>query len=50
MVCFLNVESVDRIIYSIFHRFILEWKTLSLITIVGTTYPYRLFAKHFGHG
>ena len=34
MVCFVNVESVDRIIYSIFHRFNLEWKTrtLSLIT------------------
>ena len=26
MVCFVNVESVDRIIYSIFHRFNLEWK------------------------
>jgi len=34
MVCFVNVESVDRIIYSIFHRFNLEWRTrtLSLIT------------------
>jgi len=34
MVCFVNVESVDRIIYSIFQRFILEWKTrtLSLFT------------------
>jgi putative transposase len=34
MVCFVNVESVDRIIYSIFQRFNLEWKTrtLSLIT------------------
>ena len=33
-VCFGNVESVDRVIYSIFHRFNLEWKTrtLSLIT------------------
>jgi len=27
MVCFVNVESVDRIIYSIFHRFNLDWKT-----------------------
>ena len=27
MVCFVNVESVDRIIYSIFQRFNLEWKT-----------------------
>ena len=26
MVCFVNVESVDRILYSIFQRFNLEWK------------------------
>ncbi len=34
MVCFVNVESVERIIYSIFHGFNLEWKTrtLSLFT------------------
>jgi putative transposase len=34
MVCFVNVQSVDRIIYSIFHRFNLEWKnrTLRLFT------------------
>jgi putative transposase len=34
MVCFVNVASVDRIIYSIFQRFNLEWKTrtLSLFT------------------
>ena len=34
MVCFVNVESVDRIIYSIFLRFNLEWKnrTLSVFT------------------
>jgi putative transposase len=34
MVCFVNVESVDCIIYSIFHRFNLEWKnrTLKLFT------------------
>jgi transposase-like protein len=34
MVCFVNVASVDRIIYSIFHRFNLEWKfrTLRLFT------------------
>jgi len=34
MVCFVNVESVDRIIYSIFHRFNLDWKsrTLKLFT------------------
>jgi putative transposase len=34
MVCFVNVRSVDRIIYSIFHRFNLEWKnrTLQLFT------------------
>jgi ABC-type tungstate transport system substrate-binding protein len=32
--CLANVESVDRIIYSIFQRFNLEWKTrrLSLFT------------------
>jgi transposase-like protein len=27
MVCFVNVQSVDRIIGSIFYRFNLEWKT-----------------------
>jgi putative transposase len=34
MVCFVNVASVDRIIYSIFQRFNLEWKnrTLKLFT------------------
>jgi len=34
MVCFVNVQSVDRIIYSIFHRFNLDWKsrTLKLFT------------------
>jgi hypothetical protein len=26
MVCFVNVKSVDRIIYSIFQRFNREWK------------------------
>jgi len=30
MVCFVNVESVDRIIYSIFHRFNLDWRTRTL--------------------
>ena len=30
MVCFVNVESVDRINYSIFQRFYLEWKTRTL--------------------
>jgi hypothetical protein len=32
--CLVNVESVDRIIYSILRRFNLEWKTriLSLLT------------------
>ena len=30
MVCFVNVQSIDRIIYSIFHRFNLEWKTRTL--------------------
>jgi putative transposase len=34
MVCFVNIQSVDRIIYSIFQRFNLEWKnrTLSVFT------------------
>ena len=41
MVCFVNVESVDRIIYSIFRRFNLEWKTrtLNLIYTSGLTSP-----------
>jgi putative transposase len=30
MVCFVNVQSVDRIIYSIFYRFNLQWKTRTL--------------------
>ena len=30
VVCFVNVQSVDRIIYSIFYRFNLEWKTRTL--------------------
>ena len=30
MVCFVNVQSVDRIIYAIFQRFNLEWKTRTL--------------------
>ena len=30
MVCFVNVESGDRIIYSIFQRFNLEWNTRTL--------------------
>ncbi len=30
MVCFVNVKSVDRIIYSIFQRFNLEWKKRTL--------------------
>jgi putative transposase len=34
MVCFVNIASADRIIYSIFHRFNLEWRnrTLRLFT------------------
>jgi putative transposase len=41
MVCFVNVESVDRIIYSIFQRFNLEWKTrtLNLFTQASLTSP-----------
>lgn len=30
MVCFVNVGSVDRIIYSIFHKFNLQWETRPL--------------------
>jgi len=30
MVCFVNLKSVDRIIYSIFQRFNLEWKNRTL--------------------
>ena len=30
MVCLVNVKSVDRIIYSIFPRFNLEWKNRTL--------------------
>ena len=30
LVCFVNVQSIDRIIYSIFQRFNLEWKTRTL--------------------
>lgn len=30
MVCFVNAQSVDRIIYSIFQRFNLEWKSRTL--------------------
>ena len=30
MVCFVNVDSVDRIIYSIFYRFNLEWRNRTL--------------------
>ena len=33
MVCFVNVQSVDRIIYSIFQRFNLQWKTRTLNAI-----------------
>jgi transposase-like protein len=35
MVCFVNVASVDRIIYSIFQRFNLEWKTRTLKLFTG---------------
>ena len=42
MVCFVNVESVDRIIYSIFQRFNLEWKTRTLNAI----YTGDVFRRH----
>ena len=28
--CFVNVQSVDRITYTVFHRFNLEWKNRTL--------------------
>jgi hypothetical protein len=37
MVCVVNVESVDRIIYSIFQRFNLEWKTRTLSVSIYTS-------------
>jgi transposase-like protein len=37
MVCFVNVGSVDRIIYSIFHRFNLEWETHTLRSFTQAT-------------
>jgi hypothetical protein len=37
MVCFVNVLSVDRIIYSIFQRFNLEWKTRALRVFTPAT-------------
>jgi putative transposase len=41
MVCFVNLQSVDRIIYSIFQRFNLEWKnrTLRIFTQSSLTLP-----------
>ena len=46
MLCFVNVESVDRIIYSIFQRFNLEWKnrTLRVFTQAAWRHP-RVAAK-----
>ena len=39
MVCFVNIQSVDRVINSIFQRFNLEWKsrTLSVFTQLEIT-------------
>jgi len=47
-VCFVNVESVDRIIYSIFQRFNLEWKTrtLNLFTQAAWRHPLILLSWH----
>ena len=41
MVCFVHVKSVDRIIYSIFHRFNLEWKNriLQVFTQAACHHP-----------
>ncbi|HXG34417.1 MAG TPA: transposase, partial [Bryobacteraceae bacterium] len=36
MVCFVNVASVDRIIYSIFQRFNLEWRNRTLRVFTQT--------------
>jgi hypothetical protein len=43
IVCFVNVKSVDRIIYSIFLRFNLEWRTRTLRVFYtsGLTSPKR---------
>ena len=43
MVCFVNVQDVDRIICSIFQRFNLEWKnrTLNLFYTSGLTSPVK---------
>ena len=48
MVCFVNVESVDRIIYSIFQRFNLEWKTrtLSVFTRIMKGRPFELGSEY----
>jgi hypothetical protein len=37
IICFINVKSVDRIIYSIFQRSNLEWKTLTLKLLTQAT-------------
>jgi len=44
MLCFVDVEIVDRIIYSIFQRFNMEWKTraLNLFTLFTFTQAARL--------
>ena len=46
LVCFVNVESVARIIYSIFQRFNLEWEypTLNLFTQTACRHLVRLAA------
>ena len=48
MVCFVNVESVDRIVYSIFQRYNLEWKTRTLNQPIYTsslTSPVQIHAR-----
>jgi hypothetical protein len=48
MVCFVNEESVDRIIHSIFQRFNLEWKTRTstyLHKLLDVTLGAILFAR-----
>ena len=53
MVCFVNVKSVDRIIYSIFQRFNLEWKNRTLrflhkqLDVTIAVPPAAPIARHF---
>ncbi len=48
MVCFVNVASVDRIIYSIFQRFNLEWKNPQAFYTSRLTSPVCVSLLTFG--